>query len=237
MAIEVLKKKKQSKPISGINAFLQISLFLFFLGGIAYFGVFQLHQSAEKKGLEIEAKIQEKLDEVPEREEIEKRIRDYFNLITDFKLIESNRFLSSYFFEPFQKAVHPGVEVFSANVVLDTGVVNFSGRARNIIVVGEQLKALQNIDYVENVSLSSLSIEVDEVVGQSSQRSSVNFSFVVEINPDLFKETEEEILKKLNEKEEVSDIEEEAEGEELEEIGEEMDDIDDIENNNIEEND
>ncbi len=237
MAIEVSKKKKQSKPISGINAFLQISLFLFFLTGVAYFGVFQLHQSAEERGLEIEAKIQEKLDDVPEREEKEKRIRDYFNLINDFKLIESNRFLSSYFFEPFQKAIHSEVEIFNATVTLDTGVVNFSGKAKNIVVVGEQLMALKSIDYIEDVSLSSLSIEVDEVAEQSTKKSIVNFSFVIEINSDLFKETEETILKKLNEQiEEVAaDIDEDNE-EEIEE-GVEENNVDDVEVNNIEEND
>ncbi len=191
MAIEISNKKKKTKSISGVNAFFQVTLFLFFIVGIAYFGVSRLHQSAERRGKEIEATIQARLDEVPEREEIEERIRNYFNLINDFKMVQSKRFLTSYFFEPFQRAVHPNVEIFNASVDLELGRVSFSGKAKDITTVTEQFKGFKEIEYIESVSLSNFSVEIDEALGKPTPKSLVDFSFVIEIDTDLFKENED----------------------------------------------
>ncbi len=198
MAIEVSKRKKTTKTISGINSFFQITLFLFFVVGIVYFGVFLLYQSSEKRGLEIEEEIQKKLDEVPDREEIEEKIMKYFNLINDFKLVESSRFLSSAFFSPFEQAIHPEVEVFNANVILNSGKINFSGKAKNIITVSEQFKGLKNIEYVKSVSLSGLSIEIDETTEQSTKRSAVDFNFEIEIDTEVLKNIALQEAKKNN---------------------------------------
>lgn len=259
MAIEVSNKKKKTKSISGVNAFFQVTLFLFFIVGIAYFGVSHLYNSAEKRGRQIEETIQQKLDEVPEREEIEQRIRDYFNLVNDFKNIQSQRFLSSSFFSPFEEAVHPEVEVFSASIDLEIGRVSFSGEAKNITTIAEQFRGFKEIDYVESVSLSNFSVEGEDSEEMPNPKSKVSFSFEITINTDLFKETEERLIGIINgdskeeetDKEDDKEIDEESNerddnqkaDDEQEQEKEEQEDISDdndketVENNNLNEND
>ncbi len=244
MAIEVSKTKKKIKVGSGMNTFFQVTLFLFFIVGTGFLGVSYLHSSAKKVEVQIEEEIQKKIAEVPEKEEIEERIRAHFELVNDFKLIETSRFLSSRFFDPFQKAIHPEVEVFNANIELKEGRVNFSGEAKNITVISEQFKGFKDIDYVTAVTLSSMSIDESTESTIERDKRIVEFSFTIEIDTELFKSTTDDYSDDDEYSDDNGEEEEEEEEDDNREDGdddliddENDDDNDDIDNDLLENND
>lgn len=182
MAIQVTEKKKEVKTPKGLDAFLQLSVVLFFLAAVAYGLFFYLNTEAEEAKAEVERQIEETKAQIPEKEELERRAQEHFNLIEDFKLLSRNRRVLSPFFEPFENMIHPRVMIFSFIAEVDQDEARFSGVGEDLVAVGQQFKGLKNTEFVLNVSLSELA-----VIRREDGRAYVEFSFQLELDPETFK--------------------------------------------------
>ena len=183
MAIEVQKKKKGIDLPKGLDIFLQGMIALFAVMGIIYLSLLYLNAQVNEEKKIIEEQIEAKKAEIPEKQELERVAHEYRNLIEDFKLVSQNRNTFSLFFNPFEEMVHPSVIIFSTRVNLEESVVNFTGEAEDITVLGQQFFALKNNKNIESVTLSSMEIEKEE--------KRVVFSFEAQLKENFFiKETE-----------------------------------------------
>jgi len=179
MAIKVSEIKKKTKVPEGVDALFYFSLFLFFLVGAFYLFMLNLNLKAEEKKVEIEQAIENKKAEIPEKKDLEETAQKYFNLVEDFKLISENRRVTSSFFGPFEKMVHPEVFLFEAEINLDENEGIFSGEGEDLVVVGQQFHFLKNNESVLNVELTELTV--------SREEEKVLFSFSIKFNEELFR--------------------------------------------------
>ncbi len=180
MAIQVTEKRKEVKLPKGVDVLFNFAIVLFIIVGFAYFFTMYLNVKAEETKDEIKQRIEAKKAEIPEKAKLEKTAQAYFHLIEDFKTISRNQKITSPFFIPFEKMIHPEVTIFDISFNLDGGEGLMTGVGKNLLVVGQQFHALKNNENVSNVNLSSLIISGDE------EEKSVNFSFIMNINKDIF---------------------------------------------------
>jgi hypothetical protein len=141
-----------------------------------------LNSKALKVKTEIEEQIKRKEAEIPEREELEKTAQYYFNLVEDFKTVVQNHTVTSPFFEPFEKIVHPKVLFYNISLDINKKTISFSGAGENLTAVGQQFLVLKNNNAVKNISLTNLSLIEAEREGEKKR---VEFSFSGELEPTL----------------------------------------------------
>ncbi len=178
MAIQVSEKKKESTLPKGVDMLFRFAIVFFILVSLSYFFMMYLNAEAVETKTEIESAIETKKAEIPEKEELEKKIRDYFNLIEDFKLIVKNHRVMSPFFEPFEKMIHPEVSLSEMRLDLSGNTGTFAGKGEDLVAVGQQFHVLKNREFISDVELTGLTVsEDDEVV----------FSFLIKLNADFFK--------------------------------------------------
>ncbi len=232
MAIEVSSNKKRAGAApQWLDRALYAGVVIFIIaGGLAGF-IFWANRGADKEKERITALIEEAENELAKRSELEKEILRYAYLVSDFKTVSVSRKLPSKFFNPFQKAVHPKVEVYSANISLEDGSLQFEGEAQDLRIIGQQFTALKKLEYISEVVLSSVSVVEDE--GSSH----VTFSIAGVLNTDLLKKEygEEEPGEEDSVEEENIETEEAEEAEvDIEEEDETVDDEEDLIENNEE---
>ncbi len=218
MAIEVSSSKKRaSASPQWLDRVLYAGVIVFLIaGGLAGF-IFWANRNADKEKERITALIEEAESELKKRSDLEREIIKYAHLVGDFKTVTLSRRLPSKFFDPFQKAVHPKVEVYKASISLEDGLLQFEGVAQNLTVIGQQFGALKNIEYISSVILSSVSVV------ESDSGSRINFSITGILDTEMLKkeyageEKEEEGDYGNDEEEEEEEIEAEGENSEAEE--------------------
>ncbi len=181
MAIQVDNKKQRNKIPKSVDLLFNFSLILLLLVTGSYFFINFLMANTEEVRKEIEANIEKKKGEIPDRENVENIARDYFNLIEDFKLITSNQQSISLVFNPLEEMIHPGVSISSATVNLENNTMQMSGEAENLVAVGQQFQALKSNKNILSVDLESM------IVLREDKSGKILFSFSITFKKDLFK--------------------------------------------------
>jgi hypothetical protein len=180
MAIEVGKKKKETKLPKSLDLFFQFTIFLFVLVGASYFFMIFINARALDTKTQIEEQIKKKEAEIPEREELEKTAQEYFNLVEDFKTVVENHQVVSAFFDPFERIIHPKISVISVLLDVKNSEVSFMGEGENLVAVGQQFLILKNSEVVKEISLEQISL-IEEI----GEKKRVEFVFKIKIDPLL----------------------------------------------------
>ncbi len=178
MAIQVSEKKKESNLPKGVDMLFQFAVVLFILVSISYFAMMYFNAEAKETKAEIELAIETKKAEIPEKQELERKARDYFNLVEDFKLLVKNQRVTSLFFEPFEKMIHPEVSLSDMRINLNENTGTFTGKGEDLVAVGQQFHALKNKDFISDVGLTGLTV---------SEEGEIVFSFLIKFDTDFFK--------------------------------------------------
>lgn len=181
MAIKVDKKKKEIEVPKGLDIFFYAMVFLFLVAVGGYFFMLHINQQAEEKRVEIEEEIERKRAEVPEKEKMEERARRYYDLIEDFQMIVSGRYVVSPFFEFFEESIHPVARVSVLDISPSERSARVMGTGEDFTAVGQQFYALKEKELVQDVALSSLS-----TVREDEEFSHIEFVFELTIAPGLF---------------------------------------------------
>ncbi len=238
MAIEVGKTQKKSNLPKGFDPIFYLALVIFLLAGAAFGVVFWFNMQALEEKERLEELTEEQEMELAKRSELEEEVREYSNLVEDFQFLVRERYLASEFFQPFQKAIHPRVVIFNANVSMEEGRVDFDGETESFVAIGQQFRAFQDIEYTTNIEMNSLSLVEDE----DGER--VTFSFTMTMNPDVFKgvyskdeEEEKEEERGAEEEMQEEDDDDEEEEDDSGNDDEEDDDDDDKEDDGEEDDD
>jgi hypothetical protein len=182
MAIQVgekAKKKKERDLPENLDLFLPISIVLFAIMAIFYATLFYLSAQAEETKVILEKNIAIKEEEIPK--ETEKEIKNYYNIIEDFKLLIEDHHRASSFFEPLQRMMHPRVMISSIDINFETSEVKMSGKGDGFISVGQQFYVLKTRSFISSVSLDRMS------KGSKEGESHVDFGFTVVFDKDIFK--------------------------------------------------
>jgi hypothetical protein len=227
MAIQVENKKKKVKLPKSLDILFNFSLALIIIVVASYFFVDFLVATADETREKIENEIANKRAEIPEKEELEEVVRNYFNLIEDYKVLVENQRIISSFFPIFEEMIHPEVNI--ANVTFNSRERRgqIIGAGSGFVAVGQQFSALKENKNISSVRLENLN------TSEEDNRERVAFVFSINFVDGLFgfknlitEETEEDGDESIAE-----DIEDEEGEDESEEEQEENETEEDINNN------
>ena len=158
MAIEINEEGGVKRKRSFLVLFVLFFVLAIFSGayGYIYFSSKNLEEKIKEKDLEIK-KISE------ERKDIEKKIIEYSQNISDFKKVFNERKDARRIFSLIENISHPYVWFSSFNLNTELGDVNLSGNARDFTSLGQQIIILKNMPNLRNLNISGIQANEDSV--------------------------------------------------------------------------
>lgn len=159
MAIDIIPKEetKQKVVISPFKILYYLVIFLLFATFLSYFIIEISLRKSEQNLAELKTAIFAK--ETKESKAIEADVLRSKQQIDIFSSLFTSYKKASKIFNFLKQNCHK--QVFFSGIDLDTekGALNITGKAENFKVLGEQMLIFQMQDFIDNVSLTSLSME------------------------------------------------------------------------------
>lgn len=174
MAIEVIPKKAEAKPLSLLSVLFSLSLVLLVISFLVSLLLFLFRENSIGILQDIEAKIVEK-GTVQEKAE-EGKIFLYQKKINDFSRLLNLHQSNLKFFVFLESLTHPRVFFSKADLGIREGKVSLSGAAQNFEALGQQVYIFQESGL--NVDLTKVSI---------GEKGEINFALEVAFDQAQFK--------------------------------------------------
>lgn len=115
----------------------------------------------------------------PEQKETERKVFEYQKKINNFSTLFAVHKISSNVFRFIEQSTFSNVWFSSFNLNPEEFQIKLAGETEDVLVLARQISFLEKEEFIKDVKLSGLSLELDEEGG-------VKFSLVLSLDPQIF---------------------------------------------------
>ena len=180
MAIEIIPKKPEPKPLSFGDILFYLLVVVAIATVLGYFGLVQFEKKANKELEDVKEAIAKK--ETPAVKVLEAQILSTQKKINDFSTFLNVHIWSSNAFKQVEVLCHPQVLFTKFDLSRETSSVILSGQADSFETLGQQIQIFEKGKFIDSVDLQKISM---------SREGIIDFTVNIAFNSQMFKERSE----------------------------------------------